>query len=300
MKSMKSMKSMELSSPISPVSRDSSSFSAPASHAMPPHPSSVAFPHSRAASGGIYILGLIIPIPGRSHASVPLYQPYCQASGFGGTVQTGSWKEPDDSTPSASLMNPPASPSGPVSSSASSLLSDPSSFAAGTPAPVLAADGGAASPSNLPDSPSRPSSFAAGADALAPSPSPFERRGQQITVHFNADQSVDGRSKSAPQCTFKPQIPKIKVYPGDTASTFHIAHNQSDQPITGIPTYHVTPQKVGIHSNKIQCSRFEEQRSKPNETTEPPTPPFIDPDSSKDPKMLDVDTTTPSHTSWVS
>ena len=39
---------------------------------------------------GINLLSLVIFISGCSHASVPLYQPYRQASGFGGTVQKGS------------------------------------------------------------------------------------------------------------------------------------------------------------------------------------------------------------------
>jgi len=45
---------------------------------------------------GIYLLSIVIFILGCSYASVPLYQLYCQASGFGGgapTVQKDSWKE---------------------------------------------------------------------------------------------------------------------------------------------------------------------------------------------------------------
>lgn len=235
---------------------------------MPPHTSEVAFSSSRAASGGFYILGLIISISGCSYASVPLYQPYCQASGFGGTVQTGSWKAPDD------LVKPPAFLLGPVSSSGSSPLSDPASAPA-------------------PDSPLRFSS----PDPFGPSSFPFHEireAEKQITVHFNADQSVDT------PCSSKPQIPKIKVYPGDTASTPHLAHNQSDRPVVGVSTYHVTPQKVGIYFNKIQRFCFEEQRFKPNETIELPILFLIDPDFFKDPKMLDVDTITLSYTFWVS
>jgi cytochrome c oxidase assembly protein subunit 11 len=231
-------------------SRDSSSCSTPASQAIPPHNSAVAWSStssSHTASGGFYIPGPIIFTLGCSYASVPLYQLYRQASGYGGTVQTGFWKAPVD------LVKPPAFLLGPVPSSGSSPL---------------------------PDSSFRLSSS-----------DPFDK---QITVHFNADQSVDT------PCSFKPQIPKIKVYPGDTASTFYIAHNQSDRPVVGVSTYHVTPQKVGIHSNKIQCSCSEEQRSQPRETIELPILFLIDPEFFKDPKMLDVDTITLSYTFRVS
>lgn len=77
---------------------------------------------------------------------------------------------------------------------------------------------------------------------------------------------------------------------------FYIAQNFSDQAISGISTYHVTPQKVGIYFNKIQCFCFEEQRLKAHESIEVPVLFFIDPDLENDPKMRDVDTITLSYT----
>jgi hypothetical protein len=44
---------------------------------------------------GINSPSLATSISGCSYASVPLYQPHCQVSGFGGTVQKGSRKEID-------------------------------------------------------------------------------------------------------------------------------------------------------------------------------------------------------------
>jgi len=78
--------------------------------------------------------------------------------------------------------------------------------------------------------------------------------------------------------------------------TFYIAHNKTNNPLTGIATYHVTPPKVGIYLNKVQCFCFEEQRLKPHETIEMPILFFIDTDFFKDPKMRDVDTITLSYT----
>ncbi len=116
---------------------------------------------------------------------------------------------------------------------------------------------------------------------------------QQILIQFEADVSENLFG------TFKPTIKKIKIYPGDTALIFYIAHNKTDQPITGISTYHVTPPKVGIYFNKIQCFCFEEQRLKPQETIEMPILFFIDSDFFKDPKMRDVDTITLSYTFYL-
>jgi cytochrome c oxidase assembly protein subunit 11 len=36
---------------------------------------------------GIYLLSLVLIVLGSSYASVPLYQLFCQSTGFGGTVQ---------------------------------------------------------------------------------------------------------------------------------------------------------------------------------------------------------------------
>jgi cytochrome c oxidase assembly protein subunit 11 len=94
----------------------------------------------------------------------------------------------------------------------------------------------------------------------------------------------------------KPSIAKIKVYPGDTALTFYLAHNLSSETITGIATYNIMPAKAGVYFNKIQCFCFEEQRLKGNEYVELPVLFFIDLDFLNDPKMKDIDSLTLSYT----
>lgn len=96
--------------------------------------------------------------------------------------------------------------------------------------------------------------------------------------------------------TFQPSLKHMKLYAGDSALTFYLAHNKSDEAIAGISTYNVTPVKAGIHFNKIQCFCFEEQRLKGNESLEMPILFFIDSEFEKDPKMKDVDTITLSYT----
>jgi hypothetical protein len=94
----------------------------------------------------------------------------------------------------------------------------------------------------------------------------------------------------------KPTISKMKVYPGDTALTFYIAHNLSKDAITGVATYSVSPAKAGLYFNKIQCFCFEEQRLKGKEYVELPILFFIDSDFLMDPKMKDIDSITLSYT----
>ena len=95
---------------------------------------------------------------------------------------------------------------------------------------------------------------------------------------------------------FKPILQKIKIKPGDTALTFYIAENKTDEAITGISTYNLTPARAGIYFNKIQCFCFEEQRLKGNEAIEMPILFFIDADIENDPKMDDVNHITLSYT----
>jgi cytochrome c oxidase assembly protein subunit 11 len=111
-----------------------------------------------------------------------------------------------------------------------------------------------------------------------------------ITIYFNAE------NKSNLPWILKSSIPKLNVYPGDTALTFYLAQNLSTETITGIATYNIVPAKVGVYFNKIQCFCFEEQRLKGKESVELPVLFFIDQDFRNDPKMNDIDSITLSYT----
>ena len=113
---------------------------------------------------------------------------------------------------------------------------------------------------------------------------------KELTIYFNADVN-----NNLPWL-FKPTINNLKIYPGDAALTFYTAQNISTESITGIATYHVTPVKVGLYFNKIQCFCFEEQKLKANEYIEMPILFYIDPEFINDPKMKDIDSITLSYT----
>ena len=169
---------------------------------------------------GIYLLSLVLFVLGSSYASVPLYQLFCQSTGFGGTVQVNH------------------------------------NYGATTQSILLSQ----------------------------------EASTHPITINFNADSSNDLPWKC------KPMVNHIQVLPGDTALTSFIAHNLSDHPITGVSIYHVTPAKVGIYFNKIQCFCFEEQRLKAHEHVELPILFFLDSEFSQDPMMQDITSITLSYT----
>jgi cytochrome c oxidase assembly protein subunit 11 len=113
---------------------------------------------------------------------------------------------------------------------------------------------------------------------------------REITVRFNAD-----THRNLPW-HFRPLQTQIKVKIGENALAFYESENWSDQPICGMATYNVTPDKAGIYFNKISCFCFEEQVLSPQQRVEMPVQFFIDPDFDNDPDLKDVNTITLSYT----
>eukprot|EP00164_Ancoracysta_twista_P007399 GFYU01010496.1.p1 GENE.GFYU01010496.1~~GFYU01010496.1.p1 ORF type:complete len:284 (-),score=34.45 GFYU01010496.1:102-953(-) len=169
-----------------------------------------------------YLVAVALGTVGLSYAAVPLYRMFCQATGYGGTVQDGH-RTLEELT----------------------KIQD-----------------------NLP---------------------PIEER-RELTIKFNADVSDTMPWK------FHPAQREVKLVPGETALAFYNATNKTDDPVTGISTYNVTPMKAGVYFNKIQCFCFEEQRLNPREEVMMPVFFFIDPEFLEDPAMNDVATITLSYT----
>ena len=106
----------------------------------------------------------------------------------------------------------------------------------------------------------------------------------------------EGNVAEGLQWKFKPIQSNITVIVGEAALTFYNAENLTNQPIVGVSSYNVTPQKAGIYFNKIQCFCFEEQILKPQELVNMPVFFFIDPDINNDSNMDDITTITLSYT----
>lgn len=80
-----------------------------------------------------------------------------------------------------------------------------------------------------------------------------------IKVRFNADTAKDMPWR------FQPEQTEIEVKVGERSLAFYKAINPTDKPILGQAIYNVTPAKMGIYFNKIECFCFSEQLLRPGE-----------------------------------
>ncbi len=153
---------------------------------------------------------------GLGYAAVPLYQMFCQATGFGGTTMVAS---EDDAARAAAIAT-----------------------------------------------------------------------GQTMSIRFDAS------SAAGLPWIFRPVNPTQTVTIGQRDIATYTARNDGSQPITGMATYNVTPEKAGKYFNKIQCFCFTEQTLQPGEEVTMPVLFYVDPALLDDPAMADVEQITLSYT----
>jgi cytochrome c oxidase assembly protein subunit 11 len=116
-----------------------------------------------------------------------------------------------------------------------------------------------------------------------------ELKNAVVTVRFDANVS--------PELGWEFQAPApVRLHPGEERTVAYRAVNKSGEPLTGTATYNVTPAKVGIYFDKIQCFCFTRQHLDPGESKELTVTFFVDPDIATDPSTRDVDTITLSYT----
>lgn len=123
--------------------------------------------------------------------------------------------------------------------------------------------------------------------AIAPSTKVIDRT---IVVRFNADVHRDL------PWFFRPLQVQIPVKVGENALAFYESRNDSREPIIGMATYNVSPDKAGIYFQKVACFCFEEQTLQPGQHVTMPVQFFIDPEIMNDPELNDVKTITLSYT----
>ena len=111
-----------------------------------------------------------------------------------------------------------------------------------------------------------------------------------ITVRFDAEVDPDLPWK------FEPEQGAIAVKVGEQATAFYKATNLSQESVIGQAVYNVTPLKVGLYFDKIQCFCFTEQRLTPGESEDMPVTFFVNPDILKDRNLDDVSAITLSYT----
>jgi cytochrome c oxidase assembly protein subunit 11 len=113
---------------------------------------------------------------------------------------------------------------------------------------------------------------------------------KQLRIYFDANTSPDLPWKFTKQQNF------ITVKSGENALAFYYAENKTNQPIKGMATYNVTPQKAGKYFQKIACFCFNEQILYPHQKIELPVAFYIDPKIENDPNLKEVDRITLSYT----
>lgn len=123
--------------------------------------------------------------------------------------------------------------------------------------------------------------------AAAASNQIFDR---EIKIRF--DTNVDPRLPF----DFKVETKTITLKVGENGLVNFVAHNWSDQPVTAMATYGVTPEKAGIYFQKVQCFCFDQQTIGAGETVDMPMLFYLDPNLMDDKNMDGVKELTMSYT----
>lgn len=115
-----------------------------------------------------------------------------------------------------------------------------------------------------------------------------------VTIRFDASISRDLN------WSFEPVQRSMEIKVGETALAFYRATNNTDQPITGVASYNVTPYKSAPYFSKLECFCFTEQTLQPGESVQMPVLFFVDPDMDEQERLDDIRTITLSYTFWNS
>jgi cytochrome c oxidase assembly protein subunit 11 len=115
-----------------------------------------------------------------------------------------------------------------------------------------------------------------------------------ITVRF--DSNVSPGLPVQMTAERRSQVTKL----GETALIVYRVRNLSDQRLTIIASYNVTPFTTGVYFHKIQCFCFKDQVLEPGETREFPVVYFVAPELASDLNTQDIGTITLSYTLYRS
>ncbi|WP_253300050.1 cytochrome c oxidase assembly protein [Wolbachia endosymbiont of Chironomus riparius] len=113
---------------------------------------------------------------------------------------------------------------------------------------------------------------------------------KKIRVYLNADVMPDLPWE------FTPEVNYIDTKIGEQSLAFYYARNLSDQPMSGMAVYNVTPFKAGKYFNKVACFCFEEQLLSSKKKTAMPVSFFIDPEIINDSSTKELSEITLSYT----
>jgi cytochrome c oxidase assembly protein subunit 11 len=111
-----------------------------------------------------------------------------------------------------------------------------------------------------------------------------------VTVSFDA-QTAPGLGWG-----FRPLTNAVTVHPGAQTQVFFRAVNRTARSVTARAVYNVSPAKVGIYFDKLQCFCFSNQTLRPGESVDMGVVFFLDPDLITDPDTREVRAITLSYT----
>ncbi|MEO0982174.1 MAG: cytochrome c oxidase assembly protein [Pseudomonadota bacterium] len=112
---------------------------------------------------------------------------------------------------------------------------------------------------------------------------------REVEVRFDANVN------DAP-LLFRPLETAHDIQLGAHGLAFYEVTNTSDQPVSAIASYNVTPHKAGRYFNKLECFCFEERIFAAGETKTLPVVFFVSPDLEEERGLDDVRTVTLSYT----
>ena len=119
---------------------------------------------------------------------------------------------------------------------------------------------------------------------------PTRRIKRPVKVHFTASTHRDM------PWHFETLQASTTVELGQLKVIFYKARNTSSEPIIGMATYNVTPEKAAPYFNKVACFCFEQVLLMPGEIMDMPVQFFLDPDYADDDLLDDVNEITLSYT----
>jgi cytochrome c oxidase assembly protein subunit 11 len=114
--------------------------------------------------------------------------------------------------------------------------------------------------------------------------------GESVRVRFNAD------TNPGLPWHFGPDRLEVGVKLGEEQVAFYHAANETDQAVTGMALYNVTPDKAGKYFHKTACFCFNKQTLAANQSVELPVSFWVDPAIRSDPNTSDVKVITLSYT----
>jgi cytochrome c oxidase assembly protein subunit 11 len=111
-----------------------------------------------------------------------------------------------------------------------------------------------------------------------------------ISVRF------DGNVERGMPWEFGPEQVTQELKIGQRKLAFYRAKNLSDQPITGVASFNVAPERAGKYFSKIHCFCFEQQTLQPGQEVDMPVQYFVDPAILADEEAKDIQQITLSYT----